>query len=72
MVKINSKRLLDLMLASGLGVREAAKAAGIQPSVLSVAIRYGRQCYFKTVAKLAALFGVSPHELILTETKGAN
>lgn len=64
MKKINSKRLLELMLESGQGVCEVAKAAGVSAAILSSAIRHGRQCYFSTISKLAKYFGVSPHELI--------
>ena len=68
MKKINQKKLLELMLESGQGVRDVAKATGISASVLSSAIRHGRQCYFSTIHKLAKYFGVSPYELIDDET----
>ena len=64
MKKINSKKLLDLMLASGKDVGEVAKATGLSASLLSSAIRHGRQCYFSTISKLAKFFNVSPHEII--------
>lgn len=64
MRKINSRRLLEIMLERGLDVRDVAKATGISASVLSSAIRHGRQCYFSTISKLSKFFGVEPNELI--------
>ena len=64
MKKINAKKLLDLMFESGQGIREVAKAAGVSASLLSAAIRHGRQCYLTTIGKLAKYFGVDPNELI--------
>lgn len=68
MKKINSRRLLDLLFASGLGIAQAAKAAGVSATALSVAIRHGRQCRYTTIAKLAKALNVSPYELIDDET----
>lgn len=64
MKKINTKKLLDLMFASGKGIRAVAAEAGISPGILSSAIRHGRQCYITTISKLANYFGVDPNELI--------
>lgn len=65
MRKIDSEKLLNLMLERGIDLCEAAKAAGVSATALSVAIRYGRQCRFSTIHKLARFFGVEPRELIL-------
>ena len=67
MKKINAKKLLDLMLERGQGIKEVAEAAGISASVLSSAIRHGRQCYFATISRLAKVLGVEPRELILED-----
>lgn len=64
MKKINAKKLLDLMLESGRGIQELARQAGVSASVLSSAIRHGRQCYFATISKLARALGVAPREII--------
>ena len=68
MHKINSQRILSLLFASGKGIKEAADAAGVSATALSVAIRHGRQCRYTTIAKLASFFGVDPTELFADET----
>ena len=67
MKKINAKKLLELMLERGQGIKEVAEAAGISASVLSSAIRHGRQCYFTTINKLARYFNIAPREIILED-----
>ena len=68
MHKISATKILSLLFASGKGIKEAADAAGVSATALSVAIRHGRQCRYTTIAKLASFFGVEPTELFADET----
>ena len=64
MRKINSKRLLDLILERQIVGKELAQQAGISSGALSNLLRRGARAQLVTIAKLAKALNVSPRELI--------
>lgn len=64
MRKINSKRLLDLILERQIVGKELAQQAGISTGALSSLLRSGARAQLVTIAKLAKALDVSPYELI--------
>lgn len=65
MLKVNSARLLDLMLERKLGVKDLSRLCGVSMAAVSSLLNGKRsQASIPTVAKLADYFGVSPRELI--------
>ena len=67
MLKIDRAKLRNLMLRQGLNVSELAKAVGMSVTTISELLRQDRFCYFLTVTKLAAVFGIEPSELLIEE-----
>ena len=68
MRKVNSKRLLDLILERQIVGKELAKQAGISTGALSSLLRRGARAQLLTIAKLAKALNISPYELIDDET----
>ncbi|MBR4382290.1 MAG: helix-turn-helix transcriptional regulator [Selenomonadaceae bacterium] len=68
-LKIDRAKLRNLMLRQGLNVSELAKAVGMSVTTISELLRQDRFCYFPTVTKLAAVFGIEPSELLIEESK---
>lgn len=63
MRKINSKRLLDLILERQIVGKDLARRAGISTGALSNLLRRGARAQLATIAKLAKALEVSPYEL---------
>lgn len=69
MLKVDGKKLLDLMFERPIGVSELAKASGFAQSTISDLLNGNRRASIPTVAKLAKFFNVNPHDLILVDKK---
>lgn len=68
MLKVNSARLLDLMLQHKLGVKEVSRLCGVSIAVVSSLLSgKQKQASIPTLARLADFFNVSPYELILKD-----
>ena len=68
MRKVNSKRLLDLILEREIFGTQLAKQAGISTGALSSLLRRGARAQLVTIAKVAKALNISPYELIDDET----
>ena len=68
MRKVNSKRLLDLILERQIVGKELAQQAGISTGALSSLLRRGARAQLVTIAKVAKALNISPYELIDDET----
>lgn len=67
-MKLDKKKILNLMLENGLNYADLADIAGLSYQGVRAAMR-NNSVRIKTAKRLADALEVSPHEIVLMETE---